>query len=59
MSLTHGFGERIGNPSPDPYQGRFFDAELHGDGVSRLETDATDATRRAVRVSVMTWMASG
>ena len=59
MSLVHGFGQRIGNPGADPDHGGLLDAELHGDGVGRLEADAADiACASRYGFSVITWMAS-
>ena len=50
MSLIHGLGQRIGNPRADPHHGGLLDAQLHGDGVGRLETDAADVARQAIWV---------
>src|SRR5258707_990103 len=50
MALVHRFGQRIGNPRTNPDHRRLFDAELHRNGVSGLETDAADVTRQPVRV---------
>ena len=50
MSLVHGLGQRMGNPSADPHHGGLLDAELHRDGVGRLEPDAADIARQAIRV---------
>ena len=50
MSLIHGLGKGIGNPRADPHHGGLLDAELHRDGVGRLETDAADVARQAIRV---------
>src|ERR1039458_8448685 len=48
MSLIHGLGQRIGNPRADPHHGGLLDAELHRDGVGRLEADAADVARQAI-----------
>ena len=50
MPLIHGLGQRIGYPGADVHQGGLFNAELHGDGIGRLETDAADIARQAIRV---------
>ena len=50
MSLIHGLGQRIGNPRADPHQGGLLDAELHGDRVGRLESNAADVARQAIWV---------
>ena len=50
MPLVHGLGQRIGYPGADAHQGGLLDAELHGDGIGRLETDAADIARQAIRV---------
>ena len=50
MPLVHGLGQRIGDPGPDPDHGRLLDAELHGDGIGRLEANAADIARQPVGV---------
>src|SRR5262245_42428687 len=48
--LIHGLGQRIGYPGADAHQGGLLDAELHRHGIGRLETDAADIARQAIRV---------
>jgi hypothetical protein len=50
MAFVHRFGQRIGDASTHPDHGRLFDAELHGDGVCRLEADAADVAGQPVGV---------
>src|SRR5215831_579507 len=50
MALIHPFGQRTGNPRTNPDHRRLFDAELHGDRVGGLETNATNIAREPVRV---------
>src|SRR5262249_56202597 len=50
MALIHPFAQRIGNPRTNPDHRRLFDAELLGDRVSGLETNATNIAREPVRV---------
>ncbi len=50
MAFVHRLGQRIGDASTHPDHGRLFDAELHGDGVGRLEADAADVAGQPVGV---------
>jgi hypothetical protein len=50
MSLIHGLGQRIGDTGADPHDGGLLDAELHRDRVGRLEADAADVARQAIRI---------
>ena len=50
MALILGLGQRMGNASADPHHGGLLDAELHRDGVGRLEADAADVACQAIRV---------
>ena len=50
MTLVHGLGEGIGNPSADANHRRLLDAELHCNGVGGLEADAADVARQAIGV---------
>src|SRR5215470_16682045 len=50
MALIHPFGQRIGNPRTNPDHRRLFDAELYGNRVGGLETNATNIAREPVRV---------
>ena len=50
MTLVHRLGERVGNPGANPDHGGFLDAELHGDRVGSLETNATNVAGEPVRV---------
>jgi hypothetical protein len=50
MALVHCFGQGVGNPRTNPDHRRLFDAELHGDRVDGLETNATNIAREPVRV---------
>src|SRR5262249_35313476 len=45
MALIHPFGQRIGNPRTNPDHRSLFDAELHGNRVGGLETNATNIAR--------------
>ena len=50
MSFIHGLGQRIGNPRSYSDHGGLLDAELHGDRVGGLKSDAADIARQAIRV---------
>jgi hypothetical protein len=50
VSLIHSFGQRVGNPRADPHNCGLLKAELHGDGVGRLEADAADISRQTIGV---------
>ena len=50
VALVHGLGQRIGDAGAHPDHGGLLDAELHGDGVGRLEADAADIARQAIGV---------
>ena len=50
VAFVHRLGERIGDPGAHPDHCRLFDAELHGNGVGGLETDATDVARQPIGV---------
>src|SRR5215510_558367 len=50
MALIHAFGQRIGNPRTNPDHRRLFDAKLHGDRISGLETNATNIAREPIRI---------
>src|ERR1022692_3019303 len=47
---VHGFRQRIGDTSADPYHGGLFDAELHGNGVGGFEANAADIPRKAIGI---------
>ena len=51
MSLIHGLGQRIRYTSADPHHGGLLDAELHGDSVGGLETDAVNVLRQRIRIA--------
>src|SRR5258708_7661066 len=50
MAFIHRLGQSIGDAGPNPDHCGLFDAELHGDGVRRLEADAADIARQPIRV---------
>jgi hypothetical protein len=45
MALIHSLGQRIGNSGANADHGGLLDAELHGDRVGGLESDAADIAR--------------
>src|SRR5262252_4707726 len=50
MAFIHCLGQSVGDAGPNPDHRGFLDAQLHGDGVSRLEADAPDIARQPIRV---------
>ena len=50
MAVVQRFGERVGNPGPDPDHGGLLDAKPGRDRVRRLEADAADVLRKPVRI---------
>jgi hypothetical protein len=50
MALVHRFGQRVGDPGAHADHCRLVDAELHGDRIGGLESDAADVARQAIGV---------
>ena len=50
VAVVHGFAQRVGDAGAHPDHGSLLDAELHGNRVSGLESDAADVPHAAVRV---------
>src|SRR6516225_9001350 len=50
VPLVHGLSERVGNSGSHAHHSGLLDAEFHGDGVRRLETNAADVAREPVRI---------
>src|SRR6516165_1225570 len=50
MAFIHRFSQRVGNAGPKPDHGGFLDAELHGNRVGGLETNAPNVASKSVRV---------
>src|SRR5262245_57902526 len=48
MALVHPLGQRVGNSRTNPDHRCLFDAELHGDRVGGLETNATNIAREPI-----------
>ena len=50
MAVLHGLSQGVGDPRAHTDRGDLFDAQLHGDRVGRLESNATDIAREPVGV---------
>ena len=50
VPFGHGLGQRARHAAPHPDHGALLDTELRRDGISRLEANATNVARWAVRV---------
>ena len=50
MTVVHRFGQRVGDTGTNTDHRRLFDAELHGDRVGGLESDAPDVSREPIGI---------